>query len=349
MAQDARELTAVLNGQRRLLIVIHDNPDPDALASARALAALALAQRGMRARICCEGIVGRAENRALMRELRMTLTPATRVDWNAWPLVALVDTQPGAGNNSYPRRRVPAIVLDHHPVRPASRRARFVDVRPGYGSTSTILAQYLFQTETPISPALAAALCYAISSDTQDLARDADPADTETYVRLYPLADKRMLGRVLHPRLLHSYYAVLARAVLSAFTYGNLIGVHLGDIPSPDSVGLVADLLARHERMGWCIVTGVWQADLYISLRAASGRAHAGQMLRRVLRTLGQAGGHDRSAGGRVPLKDLAAEAREALQKEIVLRLVRVLRRRSDVVLRPLITPTEISEAFYIL
>ena len=188
-------------------------------------------------------------------------------------------------------------------------------------------------------------MCYAISSETQDLVRPGAEADTRAYVQLYPLADKRMLGRILHPRLMHSYFATLARAVLCAFTYGNIIGCHLGEIPHPDSVSLVADLLLRHERMGWCIVTGVWQGDLYVSLRAMPDRAHAGVVLARILRKIGRAGGHGTMAAGRVPLKSPEPGERERLEKEIVLRLVRALHRRTEVTLRPLVSPEELGAA----
>lgn len=345
MAQEVGELLKVLDGARRLLIVIHDNPDPDALASACALQRLVQAKAGVRSRICCEAIAGRAENRAVIRALRLKLLPASRVKWDQWPAIALLDTQPGTGNNSFPLRRAPEVVIDHHPLRPKTR-GRFLDVRKDYGACATILAEYLFTLgETP-APDLAAAMCYAISAETQDLVRHASEADVQACLRLYSFADKAMIGRILHPRLMHSYFAALARAMLSAFTYGNIIGCHLGEIAHPDSVSLVADLLLRHERMGWSIVTGVWQDDLYVSLRAMPERAHAGAVLGRVLRKLGRAGGHGSMAGGKVPLKGSGTEERDRLEKEIVLRLVRVLRRRTDFTLRPLINPTEITDAF---
>ncbi len=342
--QEVGELLKLIGKSRRLLVVIHDNPDPDALASACALQRLAEEKAGTRCRICCEPIAGRAENRALIRELRLNLRPVSRVNWSQWPLIALLDTQPGEGNNSFPPRRVPDIVMDHHPLRPKTR-ARFLDVRSDYGACATILAEYLFAASVTPPADLAAAMCYAISAETQDLARPSAEADTRMYVQLYPLADKRMLGRILHPRRRHSYFATLARAVLCAFTYGNIIGCHLGEIPHPDSVSLVADLLLRHERMGWSIVTGVWQGDLYVSLRAMPDRAHAGVVLARVLRKIGRAGGHGTMAAGRVPLKSPEAGERERLEKEIVLHLIRALHHRSEVALRPLMSPEEIGAA----
>ena len=199
MPPDLKELLNILEGVRRLLIVIHDNPDPDALASACALARLVKVKANIGSRVCCDGVIGRAENRALVRELRLKLMDASRVEWDRWPHVALVDAQPGTGNNAFPPRRTPLIIVDHHPAF-KQPRGKHVDIRPDYGSCTTILSEYLKAADVTPAGDLAAAMCYAISSDTQDLAREATPADTQAYVSLYPLADKKALGRILHPR-----------------------------------------------------------------------------------------------------------------------------------------------------
>lgn len=346
MSDKLKTLLGVLAGRKRMLIVVHDNPDPDALASACALAHLAHRRAGVRSRITCEGIVGRAENHALLRELRLDILPVQRVAWADWPLIGMVDTQPGAGNNSLPRRVVADVVIDHHPARRAAKAA-FVDVRPSYGSTATILTEYLFAADCPPPPALATGICYAISTDTLDLARGTTAADTETFVRLYPLADKRALGRIRHPKLLHSYYSELARAVLSAFTYANIIGAHLGRIEHPDSVALTADLLMQHERMGWALATGQCRDDLYVSLRTLPGRHHAGALLRRVLGRRGHAGGHGTMAGGRVSVAGLSRRDIEQTQKCVVQRLIHILKRQDGVTLRPLIGRSELHEALH--
>jgi len=341
MPGNLEKLLAVIGQPRRLLIVTHDNPDPDGLVSAYALAKLVAERSNVTSRICCEGIVGRAENRALARGLGLKLMSASRVNWKKWPRIALVDTQPDTGNNSFPRRRVPDVVIDHHPLR-ARTKGKFVDVRPGCGACATMLADYLREASIAVPSDLAAGLCYAIASETRDLSDEANAGDVEAYLRLYPIADKRMLSRILHPRLKHEYFSTMARAVASAFTYSNIIGSHLGDLDHPDSVSLVADLLLRHERIGWALVTGRYKGDLYVSLRTFRGNAHAGRILRRVLGTRGHAGGHGTMSGGKIPLAGIDAEGREQLQTDLVLRLIRILRRRKDVVLKPLIEPKEV-------
>jgi len=132
------DLYDALRGGEHLLILTHDNPDPDALASAFALLALAQSLDGVTARIGFGGFVGRAENRTMVRELDLPIMPAWALNLDDADLVALVDTQPGTGNNSLPEGRDVAAVIDHHPLREDTKKARFWDVRVGCGSSSTI-------------------------------------------------------------------------------------------------------------------------------------------------------------------------------------------------------------------
>ena len=336
MSERLDKLLAAIGTPRQLLIVTHDNPDPDALVSACALARLVEARLNVRSRICFDGILGRAENRALARALGLRHVSAARVKWKAWPQIALVDAQPGTGNNAVPPRRLADVVMDHHPLRRRTRGG-FVDVRPSYGACATMVAEYLADASVPVSASLAAGLCYAIASETRDLSRQTAPADIDAYMRLYPIADKRMLSRILHPRLKHDYFATVARDIMSAFTYANTIGSHLGKVDHPDSVSLIADLLVRHERIGWSIVTGEYKGGLYVSIRSSRSTAHAGHLLRRLLGRKGHAGGHGTMAGGRCSIEGLDAAAVADLKRDLVLRFIKLLRRRADVALKPLI------------
>jgi hypothetical protein len=112
------------------------------------------------------------------------------------------------------------------------------------------------------------------------------------------------------------YFAVLDRSC-QAVCYRNVIGSRLGDVETPDSVAEVADFLLAHERMGWSVVTGRHDGELYISLRAIRGRG-AGHLLREVLRERGTAGGHGRMAGGQVDISGLTAFEVEALEEELL-------------------------------
>ena len=94
-----------------LVILPHDNPDPDALASAAALKYMFAALARKEAQIALGGIVGRAENRAMLTYLNITLVPVGEMAFDGKTAVVLVDTQPGRINNSLPEGIVPADVV----------------------------------------------------------------------------------------------------------------------------------------------------------------------------------------------------------------------------------------------
>ena len=163
------EMLGWLRGKGRTLIIIHDNPDPDCLASAMALRHLLAVKLGRDAVIAFSGMIGRSENLAMARELEITLTPLEMVDLDGYSAICMLDTQPGTGNNSLPAGRRVDVVIDHHPLREATKACRWVDIRDDYGVTATILYEYLLAQDITIGTKLATALFYAIKSETQDL------------------------------------------------------------------------------------------------------------------------------------------------------------------------------------
>src|SRR5689334_23018935 len=108
------------------------------MAAAFALGALLRHEKHIDSVVAYGGYVGRAENRSMVRSLHLPITPIDEIDINEFPIIALVDTQPETGNNSLPFGHRVDIVLDHHPPRPASMRAKWCDIREGLGATSTI-------------------------------------------------------------------------------------------------------------------------------------------------------------------------------------------------------------------
>src|SRR5262245_5547249 len=180
----------------RWLILTHDNPDPDALAAAAALS-LVLRRRFRRTvTVAYGGIIGRSENREMVRSLGLRLTHLRNLGKRKFEHVALVDCQPWTGNAQLSDGVVPDLVIDHHPLRKATQAAAIVDVRPPYGSTATILAEYLAECEIEPSRSLATGMVYAIRSETQDFAREAAGPDHAAYDVLMPRVDRRLLARI---------------------------------------------------------------------------------------------------------------------------------------------------------
>lgn len=320
-----KRLRDAVSGGGHLLILTHDNPDPDALASAFALMKLLEELNGVSARIGFGGLVGRAENRTMVQELGLPITPAWTVSFEDVDLIALVDTQPGTGNNSLPEGREPAIVFDHHPLLERTRRAAFWDVRPDCGSTCTILTQYLQAAGIPLKGVLATALFYGVQSETQDLGREATQGDVNASLALYPGADRVLISRMRYPDLPQAYFQSLHRSLERARTRGPVVISNPGKLDYPDLVAELADFYLRLEGAEWSICIGQYQDDLLVSVRTSLKDAAAGQLLRRVVGGDGAAGGHGMMAGARIPIGEMSAEDARLKAEELVNRFVKEL------------------------
>jgi nanoRNase/pAp phosphatase (c-di-AMP/oligoRNAs hydrolase) len=286
-----------------LVILPHDNPDPDALASAAALKWLACTLLKKEAHIVLGGIVGRAENRAMLTYLNITLVPVSEVRFNGETQVALVDTQPGRPNNSLPEGIVPTIVIDHHPAYDVYAGVPFLDLREAYGATSTILTEYLRDSKLTLDPKIATALFYGITAETQDLGREATAADIEAAHFLYPYTNKRRLAKIENARVPREYFRVFREAIERATLYETVVVSMLGEVQYPDMVAEVADFLLRLDEVAWAAAIGTFGGYLHCSLRTTDREVNAGDLLQRVLGSK-VAGGHDMIAGGRLQIGD---------------------------------------------
>ena len=308
-----------------MLILTHDHPDPDAVASAQALAHLARVICRARCRIAHGGIIGRVENRTMVRVLRIPARPLRRkTDLRRFRSIALVDTQPGFGNNPFPRDRVATLVVDHHPAAsPKGALCRVID--PSAGATSVILAEALLKAGCPIPKDLATALVYGIVSETQDLSRETRDRDIEVYRKLFPLSDLRSLALIQNPQRPADFFRTLRGALDNAFMAGSMVGAHLGEVVTPDLVSQTADFLLTCEGTRWAVCTGRYAGRLHVSLRATRPGVHAGRLLQKALGAKERAGGHWSMAGGSLVMKPSAGEAswRKA-EQGIVRRLFRL-------------------------
>lgn len=300
------QLFEVAANKRDLLILPHNNPDPDAIASAVALQYLLAEKLGVESHIAHNGIIGRAENRALMRCLGYRLQPISDLNLNLdeSTLIALVDTQPGAGNNTLPAGATVSIVIDHHPRQEATGMADFADIRTDVGATSTILTEYLRVAGLEPTPLLATVLFYGIKADTQGLGRNnTSSADVTAYSYLQTRLDIETLAEIEYAQVPVDYFKSFGTALRAVHTYNGVVIAHLGKVKYPDMPAETADFLLRLEGSQWVICTGVYEGVLNLSIRTRKWQGEAGQLAQVIVGKDGVAGGHGVMAGGQVPLQ----------------------------------------------
>ncbi|HEY4219995.1 MAG TPA: DHH family phosphoesterase [Myxococcota bacterium] len=314
-----------------VLVCTHDNPDPDGIASAFALGELLKARTGASYTLAHGGVLGRAENRAMVRLLKIPLVHISRVDPADYNTVCLVDTQPAHGNHRVTREIVDGkrvVCIDHHPARTyeGSVAPDFADVGGDYGATSTMLTCYLDAARVPFEQDVATALFYGIKSDTRDLGREVGDVDVWAYQHLIGHTDMAVVSAIEHPRLPRGYFATLSHAVRKARSVDEVVICDLGEVYVPDLVAETADWLLLAEGVRWSVVVGEHEHDIYCSLRVSDRRFSAGKLVREVVSRWpnGSAGGHGSMAGARISLDpDMPKAERQKLRQRLLRQLLK--------------------------
>jgi nanoRNase/pAp phosphatase (c-di-AMP/oligoRNAs hydrolase) len=281
-----------------------------------ALRALIERYAGIPVVIAHGGTVGRSENRAMLRVLRVKAVPAAHVDYAKHDLVCVVDAQPATGYVSLPDGVRADVIFDHHPVREAPAGARLVEIDETAGSTCTLLGEMMVENGVPVGEEVATALVYGMKAETQDLGRETRPRDVAVYTALYPLANKRLLSRIASERVPRSYFESFSRALRRARVHGPAVLADLGDVPVPDVVPELADFLLRLRDARWSCVLGSVGPRLFVSVRAADRAQRADRLLRRTMRGMGASGGHGCMAGGQIWMIAMTEEERDTLRRE---------------------------------
>ena len=294
----------VLADQTSVLIIPHNDPDPDAIAAAVGLRYLLMEKFSIESKIAYRGYIGRVENKALVGYLEKPLRQLQHSDLKSTSKIALVDTQPGAGNNALSAKRTADIVIDHHILRPASQAAHFVDVRPDLGATSTILTDYLLEAGIEPPTQLATALFFGIKTDTMGLSRNASPLDVKAYFYLQSLIDVNALVQIEQAQVPLAYFQSINNAIQVGRVYDDdIVVAYLGNLPYPDLSAEIADFFMRLRGIRWVLCIGVFRKELILSIRSRNKRFGAGKLISQIIGDKGTAGGHGNMAAGHINLK----------------------------------------------
>ncbi len=340
-----RHLHRVLRGIDRLAVLAHDNPDPDAIASAIALARIAEAL-GCDAEACYFGEITHQENRAFVNllgyDLRNLDEEATLDEFDG---LALVDHSSPGVNDQLPADTPVDVVIDHHPSR-LPVEASFVDHRSEVGATSTILVDYLESAGIGLPTDVATGLLFGIRVDTDEFTREVAPTDFEAAATLLPNADLGLLERVEEPSVSGETLDTIADAIRNRRHEGSVLLSCVGRLADRDALAQAADRLLNLETVSTAVVFGVSEGTIYLSARSRGTDVDLGETLRDAFDRIGSAGGHADMAGAQITLGvlEVVEEQEESLlevvEAVVVNRFLEALEANADRPIGGRIAPT---------
>ena len=282
----------------RVLILLHNDPDPDAMASGLALRNVLRRTKQTAVIAALQGVT-RPENQRMMNLLDIhveIITPDQLADFDR---IAMVDVQPHYFGGAIDRVD---LVIDHHPEQ-TGYTAVYKDIRADYGSTSTILTEHLRAVDANISERAATAMLYAIKSDTLFFNRQANRVDIDAFSYLYPLADATLIRKMEGAEITLDRLEYVLKAKQHGRLQEQVFCAFLGTSPREDFIPYVADFYLQLEDVKWTIVSGIVNDSLVMSVRNLGYMKNAGEFVRKYFNDIGSAGGHRAMAKAVVPLR----------------------------------------------
>lgn len=279
-----RKLRNAHEGADRILILLHDHPDPDAMASALALRAV-LGRNKQTATIGHFGTdVSRPENVAMAELLEIDVTPLAAGQVSEFDSMAMVDVQPPYFGDLFPRVDS---VIDHHP-KTGNYKAGFSRISPSEGATSTIMTGLLRASGIEISERLATALLYGIKTDTFSLTRDADDEDVEAFTFLYKKANLGLLRKIEKAEIPSDELTVFGRSLARHWIQDNVLFINLGKVTREYMIPKMADFCMQAKDVEWVVSFGVLNDVYFIaSLRNVGYVKSAGKVARNIFQIFG--------------------------------------------------------------
>ncbi|MBO8174575.1 MAG: NAD-binding protein [Thermococcus sp.] len=304
----AKKLQELKQKGDALLIVMHDNPDPDSMASAAALKTIAQ-NFGFKVHIVYGGEITHHENKALLNVIGVDMSKVSRGSYEIkrYPFIALIDCQPN-GNLTILEEddlKKVQIIIDHHQILQSLKEKlppdAFVDIRPEVNATSSILAEYFKALNLSLSETLSTGLFYGIYVDTKKFSK-LSHVDLKAIEFLAEKVNYELLDKIEHPDISTETAEILARAILNRKIYKNVVISNVGFITNRDAIAESADFLLRLEGITTVLVFGIVDDRIEISARTRDVRVNIGKVLKEAFGEIGSGGGHAQSGGARISL-----------------------------------------------
>ena len=328
----ALKLLHALDGRKNILVTTHEHPDPDALASSFALARLLqIKLKDAKISVSVKGRIGAGYNAVFIQQAEMKPLEMKPLPWDDAKLaefdaIVLLDVQPMFKLNPLPPDIQPTAVIDHHRSHGRRPKCPFCDIRTDVGASSSIVFSYYMELDVNISRELAAMMLFAIETDLAGAAGKPGDLDNLALSSLTLMADLRRLNKMRFAPLPQGMFNAYADGLDNALYYEQALMTHVGAIESGETAAVVADFLLRFDKVEWVLVTAIGGQTLVLSLRTSSPKGSAADIMRRLVRGIGEGGGHRTKAGGGIPLESATPTEIERHRATLRRRLLRALK-----------------------
>lgn len=325
MSEKAQEFHKKLaqHAGEKMLLVLQDYPDPDAMSCAVAHTFMAR-EHDIETLILAGGEISHHENRALTKLLEVPVISFHEgFDFRPYASFCLLDGQ--GGTVSF-RKKIPETlpifsVVDHHALQ-GDLVAELIDIRQNVGATASIYAQYLEHSGIVLDRdkdehrRVATALLLGLRSDTNRMV-NAEPFDYRMAALLSPFIDREILRRVESQTRSRQTLDVIRKALDNMSLHGAFVMAGVGSLRAAhkDAIPQAADFLLNVEGIESSFVYANVEGTIQGSLRTKSDQIDPDGFLKQVFgkdeNGKYYGGGRNHMGGFQIPLGYLSRHAEQ--------------------------------------
>lgn len=291
-------LVEVLDTERQIVIQAHDFPDHDAVASAYGLQRL-LKTRQIDSDLCYGGEIQSTSLEQAIEQLDLGIASCRKVGVNDDAQLIIVDGFVGNRNISGLPGEVVGVIDHHEP--PQEPQCRYWDIRPGYGSCSTIVYEYYRKAGVPVGRNTATALLMGLMMDTAFMTRGVSQVDLGAFSHLFFRGDWEKGSRTLKNSLSLQDLGVFREAINACLVAHDFCFIPIQKECTPEVMALVADFFLGLREIHFVVVLSPERDEYRISVRSEDNNRPTDVVIRDALADIGSGGGHVHMGGGSIP------------------------------------------------
>lgn len=293
--QSIYELIRSIKAEPHVYIQTHDFPDHDAISAAYGLQYL-LSRFDIPSYIVYKGSIQRDSLLRMIRELEIPVYHAMVCTIEPTHKIIVVDGCKGNKNVSDLDGEEIA-VIDHHNSK-APDDVAFVDIRPDFGSTSTLINTYFEECGIEPTRAIASALMIGLILDTSYLRRGVSRADIMCHAALFDKADNQFVNKLLRNNIQQQDLHFFKKALDKARIQERFAFYYFEEGCNQNLLGIIANFFLSVQEVNFVFLCAKNGDKINLSLRSEERKWNAADIVRTLLGGIVFGGGHPDMAGG---------------------------------------------------
>ena len=314
--QQFKELILSNKKKTKVAILMHENPDPDSIASALGLArVMSHWNKDIKCSFLYSGTISHSQNKTMVNVLNVSLTHKNEIESleEFADIFVTVDVLP---ERCLPKDIECSFVVDHH--KDSSVLAKIQDIRR-VGAASSIVWDYLneegikLDKGNEIDALLATALLIGVKTDTVDLVSDnVTDLDFRAYQSIMGCVDRAKLSAIINYPI--PFYQFELRSVLdNKDNYKTDNGVFVGGIghiaaSKRDVLPTLAAERSRLAEIQTAFVFAVIDNDIHVSIRTINPSVDINSVCHKIFGK-SNSGGKLGAAAAKIPLGFLGLDS----------------------------------------